>query len=60
MFQVSAPAGSFTMLMGAIAVFTAAINCAGGFVVTQRMLGMFKKEPSKGKHASAVTYGRLE
>merc|ERR1719253_635284 len=59
MFQVSAPAGSFTMLMGSLAVFTAAINCAGGFVVTQRMLSMFKTERKKSG-AGAQTYGRLE
>merc|ERR1719253_20689 len=58
MFQVSAPAGSFTMLMGSLAVFTAAVNCAGGFVVTQRMLAMFKKETTKS--VGATTYGRLE
>merc|ERR1719409_1397474 len=52
MFQVSAPKGSFTMLMGAFAVFVATINIVGGFAVTQRMLGMYKAEKrSKGGKA---------
>merc|ERR1719169_330528 len=38
MFQVSAPWFSFTMLMGACAVFVASVNIVGGFAVTQRML----------------------
>jgi len=44
MFQVSAPTGSFTMLMGSAATFVACINITGGFAVTQRMLGMYKAE----------------
>ncbi len=31
-------------LLGAVAVLVASINIAGGFLVTQRMLAMFKKE----------------
>jgi H+-translocating NAD(P) transhydrogenase subunit alpha len=31
-------------ILGAIAVFVAAINIAGGFLVTQRMLRMFRRE----------------
>jgi NAD(P) transhydrogenase subunit alpha len=31
-------------VMGLIAVSLAAINVFGGFLVTQRMLGMFKKK----------------
>ena len=30
-------------LLGAIALFVAAINVAGGFLVTRRMLAMFRK-----------------
>jgi NAD(P) transhydrogenase subunit alpha len=32
-----------TTILGAVAVFIAAINIAGGFLVTNRMLGMFRK-----------------
>jgi NAD(P) transhydrogenase subunit alpha len=34
----------FGSIMGAVAVGLAAINVAGGFLVTQRMLAMFKKK----------------
>ncbi len=35
-------------VLGAIAVLVAAINIAGGFLVTQRMLKMFRKGPEAG------------
>lgn len=35
---------SFSKLMGFFAVILAAINIFGGFIVTQRMLAMFKKK----------------
>ena len=34
-------------VMGVIAVALASVNVAGGFLVTQRMLEMFKKKESK-------------
>ncbi|MEO7540123.1 MAG: proton-translocating transhydrogenase family protein, partial [Pyrinomonadaceae bacterium] len=34
---------SITTILGAIAVLIAAINIAGGFLVTNRMLAMFRK-----------------
>lgn len=39
--------------LGFVAVLIASINIFGGFVVTQRMLAMFKKKtpPSKGGHS---------
>jgi NAD(P) transhydrogenase subunit alpha len=37
------PADSAPVIIGAIATFFAAINVAGGFLVTQRMLKMFRK-----------------
>jgi NAD(P) transhydrogenase subunit alpha len=44
-------AGSSTVgfgpLIGAVAVALVAVNTFGGFLVTQRMLGMFKKKHSK-------------
>lgn len=35
---------SLTSILGAIAIFIASINIFGGFLVTQRMLEMFKKK----------------
>lgn len=35
--------------IGAVAAGLAAINVAGGFLVTQRMLEMFRKKQSKGE-----------
>jgi NAD(P) transhydrogenase subunit alpha len=44
---------SFSKIMGLAAVVLASINIFGGFIVTQRMLQMFKKkvpkEPAKEK-----------
>ena len=36
-------------LMGTVAVTLASVNVAGGFLVTQRMLEMFKKKAVKGE-----------
>ena len=36
-------------LLGFVAVILAAVNIFGGFIVTQRMLQMFKKKPSAKK-----------
>jgi len=39
------PAGfSFSKIMGFVAVTLASVNIFGGFIVTQRMLQMFKKK----------------
>ncbi|MCC7006552.1 MAG: NAD(P) transhydrogenase subunit alpha [Ottowia sp.] len=35
---------NLTSMLGACAVFLASVNIFGGFLVTQRMLGMFKKK----------------
>ncbi len=44
------PAGlSFSKIMGLAAVVLASINIFGGFIVTQRMLQMFKKKAPKEK-----------
>lgn len=40
----AAGAGTLTRILGFIAVVLAMINVAGGFVVTDRMLKMFKKK----------------
>ena len=39
--------GGLAVWLGMIAVIFAAINVVGGFLVTDRMLKMFKKDPSK-------------
>jgi len=41
--QISGPPGSATTILGAAAILLATINIAGGFLVTQRMLQMFRK-----------------
>jgi NAD(P) transhydrogenase subunit alpha len=38
-------AGTATELIGFVAVLLASINVFGGFLVTHRMLSMFKKKP---------------
>ena len=40
---------SFSNILGFIAVILAAINIFGGFLVTQRMLLMYKKKEKKNK-----------
>lgn len=37
----------FSKIMGFFAVILASVNIFGGFIVTQRMLGMFKKKKKK-------------
>ncbi len=41
----------FGSIMGVVAVALAAVNVAGGFLVTARMLEMFKKQAPKAKAA---------
>jgi NAD(P) transhydrogenase subunit alpha len=42
------PAGwGFAKTMGFLAVLLASVNIFGGFIVTHRMLGMFKKKQAK-------------
>jgi NAD(P) transhydrogenase subunit alpha len=43
MLQLSGTSLSLTTILGAVAVLIAAINIAGGFLVTNRMLAMFRK-----------------
>jgi NAD(P) transhydrogenase subunit alpha len=38
---------SLTQIIGLIAIFLASINIFGGFVVTNRILAMFKKKQQK-------------
>ena len=41
------PEADFGSILGAVAVGLASINVAGGFLVTQRMLEMFRKNARK-------------
>jgi NAD(P) transhydrogenase subunit alpha len=38
---------TISTLLGFVAIVFAMINVVGGFLVTDRMLGMFKKKPEK-------------
>ena len=42
--------GTLPTVLGTIAVTAASINVIGGFVITDRMLRMFKKDDKKGPH----------
>lgn len=44
----SAAEGTFAAILGFLAVAAASINVVGGFLVTDRMLEMFKKKPGRG------------
>ncbi|MFT5441160.1 MAG: NAD(P) transhydrogenase subunit alpha [Myxococcota bacterium] len=39
--------GTTATVLGFVAIVMATVNCVGGFLVTNRMLAMFKKKPSK-------------
>ena len=43
MLAVSGPVSSPAVMLGAVAILLASINIAGGFLVTQRMLRMFRR-----------------
>ena len=42
----------FSKLMGFLAVTLASVNIFGGFIVTNRMLGMFKKKKTRAEAAT--------
>jgi NAD(P) transhydrogenase subunit alpha len=44
MIASASPIFDVSSIFGFIAAFFAAINIFGGFIVTERMLGMFKKK----------------
>lgn len=48
----AAAQGTVQIILGTLAVFFGALNVVGGFVVTDRMLEMFKKKP-EGKKGGA-------
>lgn len=43
MLQLAGDRLTATIILGAVAVFIASVNIAGGFLVTQRMLAMFRR-----------------
>jgi NAD(P) transhydrogenase subunit alpha len=43
MLQLNGPSGSLMVILGASAILLATINIVGGFMVTQRMLRMFRR-----------------
>ncbi|MEE9332202.1 MAG: proton-translocating transhydrogenase family protein [Methylophilaceae bacterium] len=45
--QVEGEIFNLTSILGTIAIFLASINIFGGFMVTRRMLEMFKKKDKK-------------
>lgn len=47
LLAAGAPEIGFSTVLGALAVVLASVNIFGGFIVTQRMLGMFKKKAKK-------------
>ena len=45
--------GWLATLLGSLAVFFATVNVVGGYLVTDRMLGMFRKSPQPGSARGA-------
>ncbi len=50
--------GMLSFYLGMIAVIVATINVVGGFLVTDRMLGMFKREKSPSSADHKITGGQ--
>jgi len=50
--------GLLAQVMGTIAVALAAVNVFGGFLVTQRMLEMFKKKEPKAAKTDSAKEGK--
>jgi NAD(P) transhydrogenase subunit alpha len=44
MLNVAGPPGAASTILGAMAILLAMINVSGGFLVTQRMLRMFRRD----------------
>jgi NAD(P) transhydrogenase subunit alpha len=49
LISAGAAAGGIATLLGVVAVVFATINVVGGYMVTNRMLGMFKKKEAPAK-----------
>jgi proton-translocating NAD(P)+ transhydrogenase subunit alpha len=52
--------GTLSLVLGLVAVLLATVNMVGGFVVTDRMLGMFRRprRPDADRTSSALRDGR--
>ena len=50
--------GTAQVALGFLAVFLATLNVVGGFVVTDRMLEMFKAGPATGPRSGRPAGGR--
>jgi len=46
--------GGLEIALGTLAIILSAINLVGGFVVTDRMLEMFKSRPADGKKVEST------
>jgi NAD(P) transhydrogenase subunit alpha len=44
--------GTAAQILGFLAVVTATVNVVGGFLVTDRMLAMFRRPPDKQRDAT--------
>ena len=51
----AATQGTVQIVLGTLAVFFGALNVVGGFVVTDRMLEMFKKKPAPAKKSGGAS-----
>jgi H+-translocating NAD(P) transhydrogenase subunit alpha len=49
---------NLTSILGAIAIFLTSINIFGGFLVTRRMLEMFKKKKTRVTEPKATEVSR--
>jgi NAD(P) transhydrogenase subunit alpha len=47
--QVASQGSTLGTVLGTLAVIAATINIVGGFMITDRMLKMFKREPRQGE-----------
>jgi NAD(P) transhydrogenase subunit alpha len=52
--------GTGQLILGFLAVFLATLNIVGGFVVTDRMLEMFKGKPAERTKQTAETTSKAE
>src|SRR5690242_1280597 len=57
---ISSAAGALNKILLVIAIMFGTINIVGGFLVTDRMLEMFKGGPGKKKRAAASSNGQPE
>ncbi len=49
--------GTLDQVIGTIAIAFGTINVVGGFMVTDRMLGMFRRKPAKAQSSASSSAG---